>query len=85
MGQDPARTVREIEAIRTRIDNQLAELADAFPPRDELVRRALLAATGAALAAFSLWFIVHRAKVNRRETRVKRLVKDAIRELNGAA
>ncbi len=81
MGQDAAATVREIEAIRDRIDAQLEELGEALPPREQLVRRVAFAALGGLLAAATLWYLAHRFKVARQDSRVRSLVKQAILEL----
>ncbi len=84
MGQDPAATVREIERIRHRIDADLEELSEALPPGDELVGRAVVAAVAGVVVVLGLWYLVHRLKVGRSERRLKSLVKDALRELDGA-
>lgn len=84
MGQDAAATVREIQRIRHRIDADLEELSEALPPGNEVVGRAVVAAVAGAVVVLGLWYLAHRLKVGRSERRVKSLVKEAIRELDGA-
>ena len=80
MGEGTATKVREIEAIRSRLDLELDELAQRLPPRETLVKRLIVAAVAGATAAFSLWFVAHRVHVRSQDHRLKRLVREAIEE-----
>lgn len=81
MGESAAQTVREIEAIRDRIDEDLDALGETLPPPETLKKQAMLAAVGGVVAVFSLWYLSHRLRVRSEDRRVKRLVKEAIEEL----
>lgn len=83
MGESAAQTVREIDAIRDRIDRELDALGETLPPPETLKRQLALAAVGSVVAVLSVWYLGHRLKVRRQDRHVKRLVKDAIRELDG--
>lgn len=84
MGEGPARTMREIDEIRDRIDAELDELGEALPPAETLLRKAVLAAVGGATTLLTLWFIVHRIRIRLQDRRVRRLIREAIEEANGA-
>lgn len=83
MGESAAQTVREIEAIRDRIDGDLEALGETLPPPDTLKKQVAVAAIGGVVTVFSLWYLAHRLRVRAEDRRVKRLVKEAIEELTG--
>lgn len=82
MGENSARTVREIADLRDRIDADLDALGEFLPPREEIAQRIVVAAVGGVVAILTLWFFGHRMKVNRQDRRIKRIVQDAVRELD---
>ncbi len=82
MSEGPARTMREIDEIRGRIDRELDELGEALPPVETLRRKAVLAAVGAATTLLTLWFTVHRIRIRLHDRRVRRIVRRAIEEAN---
>lgn len=82
MGSNATGTMREIAELRDRIDADLDALSEFMPPREELVPRILMAAVGGAVTVLSLWFLGHRMKVRRQDKRIKRLVQEAVRDLN---
>lgn len=84
MGQGTARTMREIDAIRHRIDAELDELGEALPPAETIRRKAALAAVGGATTLLTLWFLVHRLRIRLQDRRVRRLIREAIEEANDA-
>lgn len=83
MSEGPARTMREIDEIRGRIDAELDELGEALPPAETLLRKAALAAVGAVTTLLTLWFTVHRIRIRLQDRRVRRIVREAIEEANG--
>ncbi len=82
MSDGPARTIREIDEIRGRIDAELDELGEALPPAETLRRKAALAAVGAATTLLTLWFAIHRIRIRLQDRRVRRIVRQAIEEAN---
>lgn len=80
MGQSPDETLREIAAIRDRIDGELDALGDALPPTDELVGRIVIALAAGVGTVLGLWYLAHRMSRARQDRRVKRLVKQALAE-----
>ncbi|MFN2557242.1 MAG: hypothetical protein ABR592_10320 [Nitriliruptorales bacterium] len=84
MSEGPARTMREIDEIRGRIDAELDELGEALPPAETLRRKATMAAVGAVTTLFTLWFVVHRIRIRLQDRRVRRIIREAIEEANEA-
>lgn len=80
MGESPDETLREIAAIRDRIDHELDALGDSLPPTDELVGRLAIGLAAGVLAALGMWYLVHRLGQAREDRRLKRLVREALRE-----
>lgn len=83
MSQGPARTMREIDEIRHRIDAELDELGEALPPVETIRRKAALAAVSGAVTLLTLWFLAHRLRIRLQDRRVRRLIREAIEEANG--
>ncbi len=84
MAEGTARTIREIDEIRDRIDAELDELGETLPPAETLRRRATFAAVGGAVTLLTLWFITHRLRVRLQDRRMRRIIRDAIEEANGS-
>lgn len=80
MGQDPDETLREIAAIRDRIDGELDALGRSLPPTDEIVRRLAVGVAAGVVTVLGLWYLLHRIGRARQDRRVKRLVQEALRE-----
>lgn len=80
MDQESARTVSEIQAIRTRLDDEFDALAATLPPRDEVVRKLVVSALAGAAVVLTVWYLAHRFRVRGEEKRLKRLVREAVRE-----
>ncbi len=83
MGERKADTLREIDEIRRRIDRDLDDLGESLPPASDLKRMAVGALVGGMVLILGVWYLGRRVKVAREERRVKELLKDAIRELEG--
>ncbi len=80
MGQDPDETLREIDAIRDRIDGELDALGAALPPTEEIVRKLAIGLAAGLATVLGLWYLGHRISRARTDRRVKRLVREALRE-----
>ena len=80
MGEGAATKVREIEAIRSRLDAQFDELSERLPPREAIVKRLIIAATAGVGAAFGLWYALHRLRTHSKDEHLKRLVREAVAE-----
>lgn len=62
MGTGSADTLTEIEQIRARIDQNLAELERRLPAPVRLARRVVAVAVGGGVGASLLWFAVRRLR-----------------------
>ena len=60
MGQDPDETLREIAAIRERIDGELDALGEALPPTDEIVQKLVIGLAAGVITVLGVWYIAHR-------------------------
>lgn len=80
MGQDPDETLKEIAQIRARIDRELDALGEALPPTDELKKNLAVGLAIGLATMVGLWFVTNRLKHARQDRRVKRLVREALRE-----
>lgn len=62
MGQGEAAKVEEIEVLRGRLDDEIAELDRRIPGPSGLAWRTALAAAGGALVVGGVWLILSRAR-----------------------
>ena len=65
MGKSSAETVREIEATRTRLDQDLQELQARLPAPAVWTKRLVGVAVGGGAAGSAFWFVVRRLKKRR--------------------
>lgn len=75
MGQSSAETVKEIEEIRGRLEDEIKELEDRLPSPARWVKRLAGVAVGGGVAGFVFWKAVGRfrgGKKAKRQRRVKR-------------
>lgn len=77
MGESAAETVREIEQVRTRLDDQVHELEGRLPAPLTLVKRVAGVAAGGGFGGTMFWFAVRRLR-NRRAAKAdpRRATKD---------
>lgn len=80
MDHASTRTVSEIQAIRARLDDRFDALAATLPPRDVVLRKLVVSALAGAATVLTLWYVAHRIRVRGEEERLKRLVREAVRE-----
>jgi hypothetical protein len=66
VGENPAETVKQIEATRARLDRRLDELESRLPGRTTF-RRVLRLALGGGVGGAIFWMAVRRLKRGRRE------------------
>ena len=65
MGQSSAETVREIEQIRGRLEDEIKELEDRLPRPALWVKRLVGMAVGGGVAGFAFWSAVRRFQKRR--------------------
>jgi hypothetical protein len=67
MGGDADQTVREIEVVRERLDDELDELRARLPATVRRVRRTGLLAVGGVAVAGTLWLLGKRRRAKKQE------------------
>ncbi len=66
MGKGAAETVKEIEATRTRLGDEISELEERLPRPARIGKRVLGAALGAGVGGTVLWAVVRRRRKSRK-------------------